>query len=351
MPRDVDGVYTLPLPDVTNGPGNPISSVWANTTLSDIATALTQSLSLNGSVTPAKLNDDQAGFQTKFGVDEALATAMTRLDFLESCAQSQIGDIEPFAMGAEPFGYIECTGAAISRVAYANLFAVVGTMFGPGDGSTTFNLPDLRGESVKGAAVSDTPGTMQAGQVGSHAHTATAANSSSHSHTATTSGAGTHSHTATAANSASHTHTISDGTTGLQSANHTHAWSDTTSAVGNHSHTVSISSNQGANSGFAIINGAGTAVSGPTAAGGAHTHTASGTTSAAAGHDHSVAGTTGAGGAHNHTVTLVNSVAHTHTFTTSENGAHSHTVTVNSFGGEGSVRNVAVMYCIRYRNL
>src|SRR5690606_371421 len=73
MPRDINGVYTLPLPDVTTG--TVTSSAWANTTLSDIALALTQSLSINGSVTPAKLTDDEAGFQTKFGVDEALATA------------------------------------------------------------------------------------------------------------------------------------------------------------------------------------------------------------------------------------------------------------------------------------
>jgi microcystin-dependent protein len=349
MPRDISGVYTLPLPDVTTS--TVTSSAWANTTLSDIALALTQSLSINGSVTPAKLTDDEAGFQTKFGVDEALATAEARLTFLESCAASQIGDIEPFAMGAVPFGYLECTGAAISRVAYGNLFAVVGAMFGPGDGSTTFNLPELRGESVKGAAVADTPGTMQAGQVGAHAHTATAANSTTHTHTATTSSDGTHAHTATAANSASHTHTETDGTTGTNSANHTHSWSDTTSSAGAHTHTVSVSVAQGANSGYAIITGPGSAVSGSTSSGGAHTHTASGTTSAAAAHSHALSGTTAGGGAHNHTVTLVNSVAHTHTFSTSESGSHSHTVTVNSAGGEGQVRNVAVMYCIRYRSL
>lgn len=347
MPRDINGVYTLPLPDVTTS--TVTSSAWANTTLSDIALALTQSLSINGSVTPAKLTDDEAGFQTKFGVDEALATAEARLTFLESCAASQIGDIEPFAMGAVPFGYLECTGAAVSRATYAGLFAVVGTMFGPGNGSTTFNLPELRGESVKGAAVSDTPGTMQAGQVGAHAHTATAANSTTHTHTATTSGAGTHSHTATAANSASHTHTETDGTTGTNSANHTHSWSDTTSSAGAHTHTVSTVSSSVVSGGEGITSGSGYNYGVDTE--GNHTHTVSGTTSAAAAHDHALSGTTAGGGAHNHTVTLVNSVTHTHTFTTSENGSHSHTVTVNSAGGEGQVRNVAAMYCIRYRSL
>lgn len=347
MPRDINGVYTLPLPDVTLS--TVTSSAWANTTLSDIAAALTASLSINGSVTPAKLNDDQAGFQAKFGVDAALATAEARLTFLESCAASQIGDIEPFAMGAEPFGYIECTGAAISRVAYANLFAVVGTMFGPGDGSTTFNLPDLRGESVKGAAVADTPGTMQAGQVGAHTHTATAANSATHTHTATTSSDGAHTHTATAANSASHTHTETDGTTGTNSVNHTHSWSDTTSSAGAHTHTVSPVGGSMVPGATGIASGSGYNYGVDTE--GNHTHTVSGTTSAAAAHSHALSGTTGSGGAHNHDVTVNNSAAHTHTFTTSESASHAHTVTVASAGGEGQVRNVAVMYCIRYRSL
>lgn len=45
-----------------------------------------------------------------------------------------------------PTGYLKCNGAAVSRTAYANLFAAIGTTFGAGDGSTTFNVPDLRGE-------------------------------------------------------------------------------------------------------------------------------------------------------------------------------------------------------------
>jgi len=49
-----------------------------------------------------------------------------------------------------PNGWLECNGAAISRTTYAALFAVLGTTFGAGDGSTTFNLPDLRGEFVRG---------------------------------------------------------------------------------------------------------------------------------------------------------------------------------------------------------
>lgn len=54
-----------------------------------------------------------------------------------------IGTIIPFAGNSIPQGYLLCDGSAISRTNYASLFAVIGTIYGAGDGSTTFNLPDL----------------------------------------------------------------------------------------------------------------------------------------------------------------------------------------------------------------
>jgi len=56
-----------------------------------------------------------------------------------------VGVVTSFAGGGAPSGWVPCTGAAISRTAYAALFAVLGTAHGAGDGATTFNLPDLRG--------------------------------------------------------------------------------------------------------------------------------------------------------------------------------------------------------------
>ena len=61
------------------------------------------------------------------------------------------GVILPFAGGAIPAGFLLCDGAALSRTSYATLFAAIGTTYGRGNGSTTFNLPDLRGEFVRGA--------------------------------------------------------------------------------------------------------------------------------------------------------------------------------------------------------
>lgn len=86
------------------------------------------------------------------------------------------GNIDYYAANAAPAGWLKANGAAISRTAYAALFAVIGTTYGVGDGSTTFNIPDLRGEFVRGwddARGVDSGraiGTAQADEIKSHMH-------------------------------------------------------------------------------------------------------------------------------------------------------------------------------------
>ena len=60
------------------------------------------------------------------------------------------GSVFCMAVATVPSGYLECNGAAVSRTTYAALFAVIGTAYGSGNGSSTFNLPDLRGEFIRG---------------------------------------------------------------------------------------------------------------------------------------------------------------------------------------------------------
>lgn len=60
------------------------------------------------------------------------------------------GAVMHFAMSSAPTGWLKANGAAVSRTTYASLFSAIGTTFGSGDGSTTFNLPDLRAEFVRG---------------------------------------------------------------------------------------------------------------------------------------------------------------------------------------------------------
>jgi phage-related tail fiber protein len=60
------------------------------------------------------------------------------------------GTIAYVGMNSTPTGWLKANGAAVSRTTYAALFAAIGTTYGAGDGSTTFNLPDLRGEFPRG---------------------------------------------------------------------------------------------------------------------------------------------------------------------------------------------------------
>ncbi len=60
------------------------------------------------------------------------------------------GTVLPFAGTAAPTGFLLCYGQALSRTDYADLFAAIGTTHGTGDGSTTFNVPDLRGRVAGG---------------------------------------------------------------------------------------------------------------------------------------------------------------------------------------------------------
>jgi microcystin-dependent protein len=96
--------------------------------------------------------------------------------------QLPAGSIIHVCMDTAPTGYLKANGALVSRTTYATLFAAIGTTFGAGDGSTTFALPDLRGEFVRGwddgrgVDSGRVFGSSQADQVGAHTHNVTFAN-------------------------------------------------------------------------------------------------------------------------------------------------------------------------------
>ena len=92
------------------------------------------------------------------------------------------GAVLPFAMNVVPSGWLAANGAAVSRTTYAALFAAIGTLYGVGNGSTTFALPDLRGYFVRGSGTnsdgtaSGTFGAKQADDLKSHTHSYLAPN-------------------------------------------------------------------------------------------------------------------------------------------------------------------------------
>jgi phage-related tail fiber protein len=83
-----------------------------------------------------------------------------------------VGAVIAFAGSSAPDGWLMCDNNAISRVTYAVLYSVIGTTYGVGDGSTTFNLPDLRGIFIRGAGtsakLSNANGTAFAGTAGTY---------------------------------------------------------------------------------------------------------------------------------------------------------------------------------------
>ena len=77
---------------------------------------------------------------------------------LESAAITA-GIIAPYAGSSAPVGWLMCDGSAVSRTTYSELFNAIGTTYGAGDGSTTFNLPDLKGRVPVGAGTGTAHGT------------------------------------------------------------------------------------------------------------------------------------------------------------------------------------------------
>ena len=67
-----------------------------------------------------------------------------------------VGTVIAFAANSAPSGYLLCNGSAVSRTTYADLFATIGTTYGSGNGSTTFNLPNLTDKFIQGSGTAGT---------------------------------------------------------------------------------------------------------------------------------------------------------------------------------------------------
>ena len=171
---------------------------------------------------------------------------------LASQGSSPVGSFLPYGSGTPPTGYLACDGSAVSRTTYASLFSIIGVSFGPGDGSTTFNLPDSRGLFLRGAGSQVVSAkTFNGGSVGNKQKDGTSANGLSIATVSTPS-------LSIDTTDLTHTHGYSDLTTNFTSmlvnfggtsdpgtfstvgTNSSEA-ENTGSALGNHNHTVTPS--------------------------------------------------------------------------------------------------------------
>ncbi len=254
------------------------------------------------------------------------------------------GAIFSFPLETPPTGYLVCDGSAVSRTTYADLFAVLGTSYGAGDGSTTFNLPDYRGKFLRGydngagndpdaaarqdrgdGTIGDAVGTLQDDEIESHLHQVDPPLIYSNY-------AGNHQH-----------NTASQSITSYPGGNHNHTTNSTnttTNTTGNHRHEIrgediNISTNV-FGSGDHLVD-----TSGPdfkyTSYTGSHYHIVN-----------IPSLTTTNSGSHTHNIIIPSS-------NTYPSGSHYHNVDIPNFSSDytgGSTENrplnITVVYCIKF---
>ena len=170
-----------------------------------------------------------------------------------------VGSVILWTTTSAPSDWLICDGSAISRSTYSALFAIISTTFGIGNGSTTFNIPDLRQRFPLGKAVSGTGSSIaNTGGLIDHTHTVDPPNT-------TTSSDGAHTHTVdpvsttTGTPSAIISNMSLTGFASAASSTHTHnvdIASTTSSSSGAHTHTLDVASfNAGtANPPFLVLN-------------------------------------------------------------------------------------------------
>jgi microcystin-dependent protein len=143
----IDTQYTFTATDtITSTKMNNIIDQTTITTDAIIGTTL--------DVASGKLKIRSAGITSnELGVDSVKTASIENGAVTQEKASNMLvpaGAVMAFAMNGAPTGWLAANGAAVSRTTYATLFAAIGTTYGAGDGSTTFTLPDLRGEFVRG---------------------------------------------------------------------------------------------------------------------------------------------------------------------------------------------------------
>lgn len=276
--------------------------------------------------------------RTKFKVKEGLSVSddvnPAGFDFLPP------GLVLPYAGSVAPDGWLLCTGQAVSRSTYANLFALIGTTYGTGNGSTTFTLPNLCGRTVVGSgtgAQNNASGTgaisggtaLSARSIGGWAGGETTViasdNLPTHQHTVNVDG----NNFDTGAPSNNTSGGPSTGSTGEISANHTHT--GTSNDNGHHTHAIYIAQTATAGTNRNIPNSASLTLTTGTIIEytGTHAHT-----------------TTTGGVSANHTHSMQD---HTHGLSShSHNANHGHTASTSGTFSNTAINNMQPFLVLNY---
>lgn len=169
----------LASPTFTGTPAAPTAATNTNTTqLATTAFVMTQIASYGYAplASPALTGTPTAPTAAGGTNNTQLATTAFVANAVGSITTLPPGAVIAMAANSVPSGYLECNGQEVSRITYAALFAAIGTNWGAGNGSTTFNVPDFRGEFLRGfdngrgVDVSRTFATWQDSQLGQHQH-------------------------------------------------------------------------------------------------------------------------------------------------------------------------------------
>lgn len=319
-------------------------------------------------------------------IADSLSSSTTFVDLI-SDALLPAGEVHTFSTETPPNGYLECNGQAVNRTTYSRLFTAIGTMYGSGDGTTTFNVPDYRGQFLRGfdnssgidldatnrtdrgdGTSGDAIGTKQNNQTLAHNHTIDPPSTVSTS-------TGDHSHSidppSTNTNTTgNHLHTINPPVTNSNSTGtHTHSVNPpntTTTTNGAHSHNLKTSTGTPGND-IVIADNNGTwwrqstpnavpwsgSPAASTYSAGAHNHSiniAAFNSASAGNHSHSIdiaqfnSNTTGD---HSHAIDIAQ-------FNSASTGNHTHLTDIGQFssGNQGGTEtrptNISVLWCIKF---
>lgn len=164
------------------------------------------------------------------------------------------GVVLPYAGSTAPSAWLLCDGSAVSRTTFADLFAAISTTYGAGDGSTTFNLPDLRGrvaggrDNMGGTAASrlttggsGVDGATLGATGGAETHTLTTPQLPAHNHAASTNTDPGHVHSGIVTGTGSFANISTGGATSVGAPNS----AGSTATAGSHSHTVTVTNTGG----------------------------------------------------------------------------------------------------------